>query len=197
MDNDAQKLADDSETDAVVLTGKVVEIGDYPERGFSIRPEEMDEAIAAFHPIPNDLEHSRLRDVLGHSMGELRRLWRVGKEVFGEISISKWLADLTGNALKVSLSFNRAKRVVGNALTLSPRIADAEVVAAFSESRSLDPESAQKLHDLAVAHGAVCAPARLMALKRRAKSTLRQRGGSWCVVLQRPAQVRTGANWRW
>jgi hypothetical protein len=120
------------ETESVVLTGKVFEIGDYEDRGFSISPEEMDQAITEFKPVANDLEHSRLRDVLGNSLGELRRLWRVGQDVFGEVVVPKWLADLTGNVLKVSLAFNRERRVVGNALTLSPRIGDAEVVAAFS-----------------------------------------------------------------
>ena len=118
--------------DSVILSGKVFEIGLYPDRNFEITTDEMDAAIAEFSPIANDLEHSRLRDVLGNSLGELRRLWRIGKDVFGELAVPKWLADLTGNALKVSLAFNRSKRVVGNALTISPRVTDAEVVAAFS-----------------------------------------------------------------
>lgn len=116
----------------VSLTGKVFEIGDYPDRGFAIDASEMDSAIDRFTPVANDLEHSRLRDVLGNSLGELRRLWRVGNDVFGEVAVPKWLADLTGNVLKVSLAFDASKRVVGNALTLSPRIGDAEVAAAFS-----------------------------------------------------------------
>ncbi len=153
----------------VVLSGKVFEIGDYPDRGFAIGPEEMDEAIAAFKPVANDLEHSRLRDVLGNSLGELRKLWRVGREVFGEVLVPRWLAELTGNALKVSLAFDHTKRVVGNALTLSPRISDAEVAAAFSVAA--DDQSLQRIHDLAAARGAECAAStfigKVAALLRR------------------------------
>lgn len=116
----------------VLLSGKVFEVGNYPDRGFAIDEGEMDQAICAFSPVANDLEHSRLKDVLGNSLGELRRLWRVGKEVFGELEVPKWLLDLAGRTLKVSLAFDKNKRVVGNALTLHPRIADAEVIEAFS-----------------------------------------------------------------
>ena len=147
-----------SRSETVLLSGKVFEIGEYPDRGFAIEAEEMDQAISEFAPVANDLEHSRLQDVLGNSLGELRKLWRVGRDVFGEVSVPRWLADLTGNALKVSLAFNRAKRVVGNALTLSPRVSDAEVVAAFSGRRHSagDEDEIQRIHDLAVSQGAKC-----------------------------------------
>jgi hypothetical protein len=95
----------------VVLTGKVFEIGSYPDRDFSIDELEMDAAIACFAPVANDLEHSRLREVLGNSLGELRRVWRTGKDVFGEVVVPKWLASLASNSVKVSLAFDRAKRL--------------------------------------------------------------------------------------
>ncbi|MBI1756190.1 MAG: hypothetical protein HYR64_03685 [Fimbriimonas ginsengisoli] len=120
----------------VLYRGKVFELGDYPDLGFGIDAAEMDAAISAFGAVPNDLEHSRLRSVLGHSLGELRRLWRVGQEVYGELAIPSWLAELIGNVMKVSLAFDRHKRVVGSALTLHPRISDAQVVAAFSRLTS-------------------------------------------------------------
>jgi len=120
-------------SDEVILTGKVFEIGNFPDRSFSIGADEMDRAITEFRPVPNDLEHSRLREVLGNSLGELRKIWRVGDDVIGEVAAPAWLVRLAGNALKVSLAFNAAKKVVGNALTLAPRISDAEVVAAFAE----------------------------------------------------------------
>ena len=35
------------------------EIGDYPDKGLSVTEEEADEALAAFTPVNNDLEHKQ------------------------------------------------------------------------------------------------------------------------------------------
>lgn len=118
----------------VRMLGKVFELGEYPELGFAIDADEMDAAIERFEPVDNDLEHAGVKDVLGFSLGQLTQLYRSGDEVFGEVWVPAWLAGLAGDRLMVSLAFDEAKNVVGNALTVSPRVDDAVVSAKFSKS---------------------------------------------------------------
>jgi len=122
-----------SETDdMVILEGKVFEAGDYPDKGFSMTEEELDQAVSEFKPVDNDLEHEST--ILDGKLGRLESVVRRGKELVGKVSIPKALHQIIGqNAIKVSLAWlKESKRIVGNALVLDPRISDAQVVAAFS-----------------------------------------------------------------
>ncbi|MBS1716459.1 MAG: hypothetical protein JSS72_01855 [Armatimonadetes bacterium] len=123
----------------VVLRGKVFELGNYPDRGISLSEQEADQAISEFAPLPLDLEHTGITQILGHSFGFLNRLWRQGRNVLGELTIPRWLAQLLGGAVHVSLAFNRAKQVVGGALTLQPRIKDARVATFSTPPMALAP----------------------------------------------------------
>lgn len=159
----------------VVREGKVFECGDYPDKDFSLSEAEADEAIAAFNPQPNDLEHRST--ILDGKLGVIQEVRRVGKDLIGKVRIPKWLDNIQGAApMGVSLAFNRSKRIVGNALTLNPRISDAQVAAAFTASADYAPGDAfdffisfvgrrhsttdqtdlQAVHDLIVKLGAEC-----------------------------------------
>lgn len=122
------------EGEFVLRSGKVFEAGDYPDKDFSIDEAELDLAVASFAPVPNDLEHRPT--ILSGKVGTLEGITRDGKALMGTVKIPKWLDSLIGaDPLKVSVAFDRAtKRIVGNALTIQPRVGDAQVVAAFTDS---------------------------------------------------------------
>ncbi len=116
----------------VTYEGKVFEAGEYPDKQFSISEEELEARTRTFNGVDLDLEHSPFRDLLGHRLGRLEKVWRDGRDALGRLSVPRWLHELCGGKLQTSLTFDRDKNIVGCALTLSPRIADAEVVAAFA-----------------------------------------------------------------
>lgn len=121
--------------DEVLREGKLFEIGDYPDKGFAMDEADADAAIMNFQPVDNDLEHTPT--MLSGKLGQLREVWRKGKEVFGKVAIPKWLHDMQGgDPIKVSLAFDRSKRIIGNALVLNPRVGDAQLVAAFSAAHN-------------------------------------------------------------
>jgi hypothetical protein len=122
--------------DDVILRGKVFEVGDYPDKGFALTEEEADAAVAAFAPVENDLEHEAT--ILSGKLGKLRSVVRQGKELLGEVTIPKWLHEAVGKEpIKASLAWARdAKKIVGNALVLHPRVSDAQLQAAFSAAQS-------------------------------------------------------------
>jgi len=121
--------------DLVPYVGKAFEVGDYPDKGFSITEAEVDAAIIAFTPVPNDLEHHAT--MFDGKLGELTRLWRDGKDVYAETLIPAWARGVLGDTLKTSLAWARdTKRVIGNALTTHPRVLDAQLQAAFTAANS-------------------------------------------------------------
>jgi hypothetical protein len=121
-----------SDDGSVIRTGKVFQIGDYPDKEFSLTEAEADAAIAAFTPVDNDLEHKHT--ILDGKLGKLQSVWRSGKELFGKVAIPKWLHEAHGtDDMGASLAWGIAsKRIVGNGLVLHPRVADAQLIAAFS-----------------------------------------------------------------
>lgn len=117
--------------DTVPYTGKIFEIGAYPDKGFEITEAEADAAIAAFTPVKNDYEHHK--GFLDGKLGEVSRVWRDGVNVFAEMQVPRQVRELAGTTLKSSLAWARdTKRIVGNALTDNPRVTDAQLVAAFT-----------------------------------------------------------------
>ncbi len=163
-----------SNEDMVVRKGKVFESGFYEDKNFNLTPDEMREAILDFKPVPIDIEH--VPSILDSKLGTLRLIEMSGdgKSLLGEVSIPKWLHDVTkGAALKVSATWNRqTKKLVGLALVREPRVSDAILMSAFtafadSESEaqtrfvgkrnnSGDVATIQKMHDHAVELGAEC-----------------------------------------
>lgn len=117
--------------DSVICTGKLFEAGDYPDKQFSITPQEMEQAVAKFTPVNNDLQHTPT--ILDGKLGRLESVYVQGKELFGKVRIPKWLHDLNPQGIKTSLTWTRGdKSICGNALVLNPRVQDAQVVAAFT-----------------------------------------------------------------
>jgi hypothetical protein len=146
--------------DFVIRRGKVFEVGEYPDKAFSLSADEARAAVAA----PNDIEHRP--SILDGKLGELRAVEMAedGTGIVGSVAIPKWLNDTIGDAaLKVSLAFDRAtKRIAKNALVLNPRVADAALFGAYAEfagrRHSADDQSSiQTIHDHAVKAGATCA----------------------------------------
>jgi hypothetical protein len=120
-----------AEASDVTYTGKIFEAGSYPDKAFSLTEDELLDAAAAFSEVHNNIEHKP--SPLDGKIGKLTGVVARGKELFGTITVPKQLRDLIGATLKPSLEWDSAtKRIVGNALTLTPRIQGAECVAAFS-----------------------------------------------------------------
>lgn len=118
---------------SVVRRGKIFEVGDFPDKNVAFDDGDLDHAVNTFQPVENDLEHAST--ILDGKLGRLSRVWKRGQELFGEVELPAWLDKAIGDeAIKVSLAFDRAKRIVGNALVLRPRIADAAIMSAFSSS---------------------------------------------------------------
>lgn len=121
--------------DMIVRSGKLFEAGEFPDKGVKFDENDISFAVDSFAPVENDLEHAST--ILDGKLGSLKKVWKKGEEIFGDVAIPKWLDKAIGNEpIKVSLAFDRHKRIVGNALVLNPRISDAVVMSAFSRHSS-------------------------------------------------------------
>lgn len=136
---------DHGEDARVTYVGKVFQAGAYPDKAFEIDEAELLQTAQSFEGVDLDLEHSEFKDVLGNKLGRLEAIWTNGAEAIGRLKVPYWLHELAGGKLRTSLSFDQRKNIVGCALTLSPRIPDAEVAAAFA-----------RFSDLAAHTGAAC-----------------------------------------
>lgn len=127
----------------VIRRGKIFEAGDYPDKKFTITPEEMAEAINDFEPCDVDSEHRP--SIFDGKLGELIHV-EVGDQpadLQGWLKIPKWLDDVVGDTeLKVSTTWSREtpKRIQKLALTVDPRVPDATMLSAFSASTG-EPET--------------------------------------------------------
>lgn len=134
MAGPAPVVVDDHRAEAgtVLRSGKLFEAGDYPDKGIALDETALDAAVAAFEPVDTDLEH--VPTVLNGKLGRLERVWRDGAALCGTLALPQWLDTLIGGEpIKVSLAFDRLqKAIVGCALVLRPRIADAAVMSAFT-----------------------------------------------------------------
>ena len=114
-----------AEGDFVLRRGKYFELGDYPDKEFSLSESEADEALRSFTGAPINLEHTPT--LFDGKLGRIKRLWREGRDLLAEYAIPAWLHAVTGGEpLRISSEWDRAtKRPIGAALVLSPRIQDA------------------------------------------------------------------------
>lgn len=112
--------------------------GDYPDKEFSLTPEEADtRVVPAFKVVPLDLEHKPT--VLDGKLGFLTRVNLSGDDpslISGEVSIPKWLDGvLSQGERKLSAAFHRrSKQIVGCGLVRNPRVTDAAMMAAFARA---------------------------------------------------------------
>lgn len=149
--------------DYVIRKGKIFEVGEYPDKNFSLTEEELRNAVSLFKPVPLDLEHQST--VLDGHLGYLNtvEISEDGKTLFGVVALPKWLdALIEDGKRKVSTTWNRlTKEIVGLALVNAPRISDATLMSAFSDfagkRHSLkDQEEVQSMHDTSLRLGASC-----------------------------------------
>ncbi len=126
---------------------KLFEAGDYPDKSFSMTPEELWAAVEQFNaPVPVDLEHTST--VLDGALGEVRglRLSPDGAQLLGAVAIPAWLDSLLGpEDRKVSCEWDRDKRTLRRlALVKNPRITDAALIAAFADCRRKNAPSGER-----------------------------------------------------
>jgi len=164
----------------VLRRGKLFEAGDYPDKGYSMTPSEIIDAVEAFTSCPLDLEH--VPTVLDGQLGEVYSIETDddGRTLFGTVAVPTWLDTALGGAVKVSCTWDRdTKQLARLALVKSPRVADAAIMAAFSAAQEQEDEdededeagfaaarldtyhgqtALQGVHDMAASAGAVCDP---------------------------------------
>lgn len=155
----------------VLRRGKLFEAGEYPDKGYSMTPAEIINAVERFTSCPLDLEH--VPTVLDGQLGEVYSIETDddGRTLFGTVAVPTWLDTVLGGAVKVSCTWDRdSKELARLALVKAPRVADAAIMAAFNAAQE-DAEFAaprqdtyhgqdalQGVHDMAARSGAVCSP---------------------------------------
>lgn len=120
----------------VIRDGFIFEAGNYEDKNFHLTPEELLAASTDFKPVPLNLEHIKTRfdGRLGllHSIKPSEDAYKL----FGEVKLPKCVDESLGDEpIKVSCEWDREnKRLVGLAITTRPRIKDAVLMSAFSET---------------------------------------------------------------
>lgn len=140
-----------AETDAdyVEWTGKIFECGDYPDKGVKFTKKDLVAIAESFQSAPLRIQHMKRSPF--HKLFEGYGLTDVkaiddGAELHGTVRVPKWLNDGFQNvAKKVSLGFDKYKRIAEISLVDIPRISSAELAAAYSafsgETIELDDDS--------------------------------------------------------
>jgi hypothetical protein len=150
----ASFAVEDPDTHMVHHWGKLFEVGSWPDKGFSLDADEMAAAVAAFQPVPIDIEHrpSKLDGKLGYL--EQVELTDDGQELYGMWAMPAWLDQALGDEERtVSTHWDPpTKRLIGLALVRNPRIEDAVLMAAFSNAAVADlPAPPATFSDLSTA----------------------------------------------
>lgn len=153
-----------SDADGLVIRRrKVFEAGDFPDKDFSLSPEEALAAAATFSPVDLDLQH--VPSVLDGKLGKLLSLIPVdgGRELWGDVGIPQWLDQVLQNTpVELSAAWDRAtKRLMRLALVVRARIPDAVLMSAFAQfegrrNSGSDQQTIQQIHDLTTGLGAMC-----------------------------------------
>lgn len=125
---------------SVEIVTRLFELGDYPDKGFSLNEEEADDAVAAVNEQGAGVEIEHQRSVFTRAdrfgVGRLVKAWRDGRALFGVVRFQPWVRQaLKGEQPSVSLGFTaQPKRIREVSLVLSPRIESAGLLAAFAEA---------------------------------------------------------------
>lgn len=115
--------------------------GPYPDKQFSITPEELDAAAKAYDPSDIDLEH--MPTVLSGKLGKFVAAGTAPDQseperrvMFGAAVIPEWLdRELKPEERKLSATWDRkTKRLKNVSLVRNPRIEDAHLLASFSSA---------------------------------------------------------------
>lgn len=177
---DTALYADDEEG-IVYRGGLIFRAGDYPDKKFSMTPDDVRAAVDAFvDAVQCDIQHEST--VLDGRVGELVAVEcsENGEELHGIVAVPKWLDDVLPHR-KVSTTWDiETKELVGLAWVRSPRVKDAALLSAFAWSQSDEEPPAdhalsaievlfakrhdthegqgtiQAIHDVSARGGAVC-----------------------------------------
>ncbi len=131
------------EGNMVVIPCPVVfRCGDYPDKSFSLTPEEAQFSSVPTFPtggVDLDLEHKPT--VLSGKLGVLSKFNAVAGDPWtlaGECKIPLWLDSILGpEERKLSVAFHRqTKQVIGCGIVRNPRITDAGMMAAFAAAET-------------------------------------------------------------
>lgn len=125
----------------IVIDAKLFELGDYPDKNFSLSEEEADSVTVA-SAAGKRIEFEHMPTVLSGKTGSIEKAWRDGTSIYGTLRFSKWVGEaLAGETPKLSLSFNPVtKEVEEVSIVRNPRITDASLLAAFSGETEPKPE---------------------------------------------------------
>lgn len=133
---------DDPETGLVRRWGKLFEPGEYPDKQFTLSPEEMAAAVAAFEPVPLKSGHPRNPSPLDGKLGWLEEV-EVGDDsaLYGMVAYPKLVDEaLAGAECTVSTEWHpETKQLAGLSLVTNPRVPDAVLMAAVEESTHSAP----------------------------------------------------------
>ncbi|MCS6950047.1 MAG: hypothetical protein RMM06_07315 [Armatimonadota bacterium] len=109
---------------------KLFEAGSYPDKGLEVSEEQLQSLVDGFtSPVPLVVEHLSER----WQIGQLKALWRRGKELFGRLSLlpeaEALLKRLGIRGISVAVTPD-VKRLVEVSVTATPRVADARLLSA-------------------------------------------------------------------
>jgi hypothetical protein len=146
---------------------KLFEVGDFPDKKFSLSEAEMDAAIARYEPGTAKIDLEHIPTVLDGKLGEVLSIRKEGTDLFGSVKVPKWFDDQLPAETKVSCEWSREnKSLIGLGIVENPRIKSAALMSAFSEANAEDSalfaddsyykNPMQIFHDLAVKQGAEC-----------------------------------------
>lgn len=136
-------------------TGKVLEITE----------EDIQDMVKNFNePVKGNLLHEDFLD--DGRAGLITKIWNVGKDLFGSVSIPLWLDEhLYPKEKKISVEIDPTtlKSLIGFALVTNPRITGAQLMSAEEEYFAKKPRhdtypgqsTMQRVHDI-VAMSAIC-----------------------------------------
>lgn len=124
-----------TDNEYVVRTGKIFEAGEYPDKELTVTEEELAQLAEDFRGmVPQNIEHEE--SVFDGKLGWLVSVYAKGKELFGSSLIPRWLDTVLGeDDMPVSVELktvNDRLSLEGLALTVSPRVSDAQLLAAYS-----------------------------------------------------------------
>lgn len=122
----------------VIRRGLLFRSGDYPDKEFSMTPDELIAAAQMFEPVENELEHFFTRgekSILDGQLGKwISATASEDGELYGEVMVPEWLDPLWEKAgRKVSVVWDRATKLPSRlGLVLNPRVPDAAVMSAYT-----------------------------------------------------------------
>ncbi|MGQ9581344.1 MAG: hypothetical protein ACUVT8_10440, partial [Armatimonadota bacterium] len=122
--------------DTVEREAKLLEAGNYPDRGIEITEDDLDLIARNTSEAPIRIEHTDTP--FDGALGFLRQVYRRGRELFGRLQFTRaaWELIRSAGACRLSVGLKRDKSgIVEVSLVRQPRVADAAV---FSGTNSCD-----------------------------------------------------------